>query len=327
MKRYSSIWLFLVAGVLLAVEARIAFAAEIAFPTRPIRLIVPFVAGGSTDLLARFLAPRVGEALGQQLVVDNRGGAGSVIGTQIVARSPPDGYTLLLPDTAFVINASLFNKLPYDPERDFAFVAILATSPSLLVANPRLKVRTIEELIAAAKKNPGKITAANAGVGSANHLGMEMLMLAAKIELLHVPFKGNGEAITSVIAGHTDLISSSPIAVMQHIKAGTLIPLVISGKQPHPSLPGVPTYDSVGLSTARPESFRFVAAPRGLPASIERKLASAFGAAMTAPEMQLRLEANGFDPEFLTGAEARAFIARAIQLYGEAVRKSGVKAD
>jgi tripartite-type tricarboxylate transporter receptor subunit TctC len=142
-----------------------------------------------------------------------------------------------------------------------------------------------------------------------------------------VPFKGNGEAITSVIAGHTDLISTSPVAVMQHIKAGTLVPLVISGKQPLPSLPGVPTYASVGLSTARPESFRFVAAPRGLPGSIEKKLASAFGSAMAAPDMQARLETNGFDREFLTGAEARAYVVKAIQLYGEAVKKSGVKTD
>jgi len=319
--------LLLVTCLWLAVEVPPAVAAESAFPVRPIRLVVPFVAGGGTDLLARFLSPRVGETLGQQVVIDNRGGAGSVIGTQIVARAPADGYTLLLADTAFAINPWLFDKLPYNAERDFTFVAMLATSPSLLVANPRLKIRTIEELIAAAKKNPGKITAGNAGAGSANHLGMEMLMLAAKIELLHVPFKGNGEAITSVIAGHTDLISTSPVAVMQHIKAGTLVPLAISGKQPHPALPGVPTYDGAGLSAARPESFRFVAAPRDLPPANEKKLAAALAAAMSAPDVQSRLAGNGFDAEFSTGTGARAYIVRAMQLYGEAVKKAGVKVD
>ena len=142
-----------------------------------------------------------------------------------------------------------------------------------------------------------------------------------------MPFKGNGEAITSVIAGHTDLLSTSPVAVMQHIKAGTLIPLAISGKQPHAALPGVPTYDSAGLATARPESFRFIAAPRGIPGAVEKKLASAFGAAMSAPDMQSRLEANGFDAESSTGAEARAYIVRAIKLYADAVKRSGFKGD
>jgi len=315
-------WLLFGYGLCFGLETSLAVAAENAFPLRPIRLVVPFVAGGGTDLLARFLAPRVAEILGQQLVVDNRAGASSVIGTQIVARSPADGYTLLLGDTAFAINASLVGKLPYDSARDFTFVTMLATSPSLLVVNPRLKVRSIAELMALAKKNPGKITAANAGAGSANHLGMEMLMLAAKIELLHVPFKGNGEAITSVIAGHTDLLSTSPVAVMQHIKGGMLIPLVISGRQPLASLPGVPTYDSAGLATARPESFRFIAAPRGIPGAVEKKLAEAFGAAMAAPDMQVRLEANGFDVEFATGADAHAYMDRAIQLYADAVKRS-----
>jgi tripartite-type tricarboxylate transporter receptor subunit TctC len=327
MKRTASLCLFLLAGVLLAGQARVGLAAEPAFPTRPVRLIVPFVPGGSTDLLARIVAPRVGEVLGQQVVVDNRAGASSVIGTQIAAKAPADGYTLLLADTAFTINASLFRKLPYDPERDFTFVTILATSPTVLVANPRLKVRSIEELIAAAKKNPGKITAANAGAGSNNHLEMEMFTVTAKIELLHVPFKGNGEAITSVIAGHTDLISTTPVTVVQHVKAGTLVALAISGKQQHPSLPGVPTYESAGLAADKPESFRFIASPRGLPEPIEKKLASAFGAVMTAPDMQSRLKANGFDPEFAVGAEARTYVLKAIKLYGEAVKRSGVKAD
>jgi tripartite-type tricarboxylate transporter receptor subunit TctC len=327
MKQSLRMWLLFMFIAMPLLEARIASASEIAFPTRPIRLIVPFVAGGGTDLLARLVAPRFGEALGQQLVIDNRGGAGSVIGTNMLAKCAPDGYSLLMSDTGFSINASLVEKLPYDPERDFTFVAIVATSPSMLVARAGLKVRTIEDLIALSKKNPGEISVASAGVGSSNHLAAEMLKSAAKIDLLHVPYKGNGAAITDVIGGHTDLIFVVPGSVTQHIQAGTLVPLAITGKKPSSLLPGVPTFASIGLPAVNPENFRFLAAPRGLPRAIENKLTLALCTAMAAPDLQARLEANGFDHESLTGAEARAFVAKEILKWRQVVKDSGVKAD
>jgi len=224
----------------LAVLFPLALANAADFPTRPIRVIVPFVAGGGTDLLARFVSPRLGELLGQQIVVDNRGGAGSVLGTQILSKSAPDGYTLGVFDTAFAINPSIAEKLPYDSERDFAFIAIIATSPSLLVTHPGLKVRTIQELVARAKSQPGKIKFASAGVGSSSHLTGQMLMTAAKIELLHVPYKGAGAAIMELLGGHADVTSVVPGSVLQQIQAGTLIPLAITGKAPHYTLPSVP---------------------------------------------------------------------------------------
>ena len=327
MKRSWCRWLLPVAGVMFAIEAQAVLAAANAFPARPIRLIVPFVAGGGTDFLARLVAPRFGEALGQQLVIDNRGGAGGVIGTQMLAKSPPDGYTLGMFDTAFAVNASLMEKLPYDPERDFTYVAIVATSATLLVAHPGLKIRTVQELIAAARKNPGKITVASAGIGSFNHLSVEMLKSAAKIDLLHVPFKGNGAAITDVIGGHTDLIFTQPGNITQHVQAGTLVALAITGRKPSPLLPGVPTFASVGLPAVNPESFRFFVAPQGLPGPVEKKLNSAFGAAMAAPDLQARLEANGFDAEPLTGAEARAFVVRELRKWRQAVKDSGARAE
>ena len=317
----------LVAGVLLWLPVHGASAAEAAYPTRPVRLIVPFVAGGGTDLLARLLSPHLSDLLGQQIVVDNRGGAGSVLVTQILAKSPPDGYTLAMLDTAFAINPSVVDKLPYDAERDFTFVAIIATSPSLLVTHPGLKVRTIQELIAAAKNRPGKITYASAGVGSSSHLTGAMLNAAAKINLLHVPYKGAGAAIVDVVGGHADLTFVVPGSVMQQIQAGTLIPLAITGKHSPPILPAVPTFASAGLAAVNPEAFRFMAAPGGLPSSIQKKLGASLGTVMSARDLKARLVDNGFDPEFLPDEAARAFVVREIGKWRQAVKVSGAKAN
>ena len=309
----------------LAVLSPLALANAADFPTRPIRVIVPFVAGGGTDLLARFVSPRLGELLGQQIVVDNRGGAGSVLGTQILSKSAPDGYTLGVFDTAFAINPSIAEKLPYDSERDFAFIAIIATSPSLLVTHPGLKVRTIQELVARAKSQPGKIKFASAGVGSSSHLTGQMLMTAAKIELLHVPYKGAGAAIMELLGGHADVTSVVPGSVLQQISAGTLVPLAITGKAPHHTLPSVPTFASVGLGAVNPGQFRFLVAPAGLPVAIQKKLAAAMRTVLEPQEFRKHLSDNGFDVELLVDADARAYIVREIRKWRQAVKDAGAK--
>ncbi|MEQ1776547.1 MAG: tripartite tricarboxylate transporter substrate binding protein [Burkholderiales bacterium] len=319
--------ILLALGALLLLPVHGASAAEPNYPTRPIRMIVPFVAGGGTDLLARLIAPRLSELLGQQIVVDNRGGAGSVLGTQILAKSLPDGYTLGMMDTAFAINPSFADSLTYDAERDFTFVAIIATSPTVLVTHPGLKVRTLQELITAAKNNPGKITGASAGVGSSSHLTVAMLNSAAKINLLHVPFKGAGAAILDVLGGHTDLTFVVPGTVMPQIQAGTLIPLALTGKKPFPQLPAVPTFGAAGFPTVNPEAFRFIAAPGGLPVAVIKKLTTALNTVMSVPEFRTRLVENGFDPEFQTDKEAREFVSREIRKWRQAVKDSGAKAN
>ena len=298
-----------------------------AYPTRPIRMIVPFVAGGGTDLLARFISPRLGEQLKQQVVVDNRGGAGSMLGTQILAKAAPDGYTLATVDTAFAINPSLVEKLAYDPGRDFTFVAIIATSPSLIVTHPSFKIRSVPDLVAAARRDPGKITFGSAGVGSSSHLTLEMFKTAAKIDILHVPYKGAGAAIVDVLAGHTALTSVVPGAVTAHLQSGAMVPLVITGKKSPPYLPNVPTFAAAGYPTVNPEAFRFILAPAGMPAPVLARLHKALTTVMSVPEFQTRLADNGFDPEFLTGAEARAFVMREIVKWRQAVKDSGAKAN
>ncbi|MEA3155826.1 MAG: putative tricarboxylic transport rane protein [Betaproteobacteria bacterium] len=303
-----------------------ASAADGAYPVRPIRMIVPFVAGGGTDLLARILTPRLSEALGQQIVVDNRGGAGSIVGTQMLSKSPPDGYTIAVLDTAFAINPGLAEKLPYDAERDFNFVAIIATSPTVLVTHPGLKVRTLQELIAAAKANPGKIRAASAGIGSSSHLTIEMLNAAAKIKLLHVPYKGAGAAIQDILGGHADLTFVVAGSVIAQIQAGTMIALAVTGK-PSVLLPNVPTFAAAGFPEVNPEAFRFIAAPAGIPAPVNQKLTAALSTIMGSQELRTRLIDNGFDPEFQTGKEARDFVVREIRKWRQAVKDSGAKAN
>jgi tripartite-type tricarboxylate transporter receptor subunit TctC len=303
-----------------------AFAADSAYPVRPIRLIVPFVAGGGTDLLARLLSPRLGEALGQQIVIDNRGGAGSIVGTQMLSKSAPDGYTIAVLDTAFAINPGLAEKLPYDAERDFSFVAIIATSPTVLVTHPGLKVRTLQELIAVAKANPGKVRAASAGIGSSSHLTIEMFNAAAKIRLLHVPYKGAGAAIQDILGGHADLTFVVAGSVMPQIQAGTMIALTITGK-PSALLPSVPTFAAAGFPQVNPEAFRFVAAPAGISPRVNQRLTAALTTIMGSQELRTRLTDSGFDPEFQTGKDARDFVVREIHKWHQAVKDSGAKAN
>jgi tripartite-type tricarboxylate transporter receptor subunit TctC len=259
-------------------------------------------------------------------VIDNRGGGGSILGTQMLSKSPPDGYTIAMMDTAFAINPGFAEKLPYDAERDFAFVAIIATSPTVLVARAGLKVRTLQDLIAAAKTNPGKIRAASAGIGSSSHLTTEMLNSAAKISLLHVPYKGAGAAIQDMLGGHTDLTFAVAGSVISHIQAGMLVPLAVTGK-PSVLLPNTPTFAAAGFPEVNPEAFRFVAAPANIPAAVNQRLASALSTIMASPELRTRLVENGFDPEFRTGKDARDFVVREIRKWRQAVKDSGAKAN
>jgi tripartite-type tricarboxylate transporter receptor subunit TctC len=303
------------------------WSAETAYPSRPIRMIVPFVAGGGTDLLARLVTPRLSDTLGQQIVIDNRGGGGSILGTQLLAKAPPDGYTVGMMDTAFAINPGFAEKLPYDGERDFTFVAIIATSPTVLVAHPGLKARTLPELIAAAKANPGKIRAASAGVGSSSHLTFEMLNAAANIKLLHVPYKGAGAAIQDMLGGHADLTFAVAGSVIAQIQAGTLVALGVTGKKPSALLPQVPTFAAAGLPQVNPEAFRFVAAPANLRGNVQERLTAALTTVMGNAELRTRLTENGFDPEFQTGRDAREFVLREIRKWRQAVKDSGVRAN
>lgn len=314
---------FCLFAVLSAFGAPHASGAE--YPTRSIRLIVPFVPGGGTDLLARLVTPRLTDVLGQQVVVDNRGGGGSIIGTEIVAKATPDGYTLGFIDTAFTINPAIATSLPYNAEKDFVILNIVATSPTVLVVRSSLPVKSLAELIALAKSNPGKLTFGSAGANTSGHLTGEMFKAAAGINITHVPFKGAGAAIIDLVGGHIDLTYVVPGSVTAHVKAGTIRPLAASGTKRIASMPDVPTFESLGLPSVNPGNFRFLAGPSGIPRSVQNRLVTAMEKLAQMPDLAARLAENGFDPVFIGPPGSREYVLTEIRKWRKVTQDPALK--
>ena len=312
-------------GVLTVFGAAHAASAE--YPAKSIRLVVPFAAGGGTDLLARLVAPRLGEVLGQQVVVDNRGGAGSVIGTQMVASAAPDGYTLGFLDTAFAINPAIAPSLPYNSEKDFAILNIVGTSPTVLVVHSAVPAKTLNELIAFAKNNPGKLTYGSAGPNSAGHLTGEMFKAAAGIDVTHVPFKGAGAAITDLLGGHIDITYATPGSIASHVQGGTLRPLAITGNKRSPTLPTVPTFESLGLASVNPGSFRFLAGPAAMPRVVQNRLLAAMEKLARMPDLATRMAELGYDPTFIGPPGSRNYVLAEMRKWRNVMQGSAVKVN
>src|SRR6202040_2195971 len=255
------------------------------YPARPVRLIIPFPPGGSNDVVGRLIATHLGERLGKQVVVDNRSGAGGVIGTEIVAKSPPDGYTLLIISMAHAVNPWLY-KLAYDPIKDFAPVGLLAKGANVLVVHPSLPVNSVKDLAALAKQKPGDLQYASAGIGSFQHLGGELFKLMAGVDILHVPFKGGGPALVDVVGGHTKVMFSSMVQTVPHIHSGKLRALGTGGPQRSPVLPDVPTIAEAGVSNYEAVNWWGMVAPVGTPQAIIDKLNTEVEAVQKSPEVQ-----------------------------------------
>lgn len=217
------------------------------FPSRPVRMLVPFAAGGATDIIARVLAPGLGERLGQQVVIDNRPGAGSIVGTQILARATPDGHTIMLAEIAFGANPALYSKLPYDTRKDFAPISLVALMPTILVVPPSLPVKTVKELIALAKSKSGGLNYSSSGVGSANFLAAELFKATIGVDIVHIPFQGGGQALAGVISGQAQMLFTTMPPGLPHVRAGKLRVLSISHAKRSPLLPEVPTTAEAGL--------------------------------------------------------------------------------
>ena len=297
------------------------------YPTRPIRVIVPFAPGGGTDLLARLVAPKLSDVLGQQAVVDNRGGAGSVVGTEMLAKAPADGYTLGVLDAAFAINPAIMTKLPYSPEKDFAILDIIATSPTVLIVKPALPFKTAADLIAYAKANPGKLTFGSAGTNSSGHLTGEMFNAAAGVNITHVPFKGGGAALVDLLGGHIDVTYVTPASIAPHVKTGAVRALAISGAKRAPTLPDVPTFESLGLAAVNPGNFRFLAAPSGIPRAVEQRLLAAMQKLAAMPDLAARLADNGYDAAFMPAPAARRYMAAELARWRKVATQPGMKAQ
>jgi tripartite-type tricarboxylate transporter receptor subunit TctC len=299
-----------------------------AYPHKPIRLVVAFPAGGSTDIIARIVGQKLGERLGQQLVIDNRGGAGGTLGTEIAARANPDGYTLTMGTTStHVIAAGAYANLKYDPLKDFEPITLVATTPYLLVVNPGVKANTLAELVALAKSQPGKLNYASAGTGTTTQLAMEMLKTAAGIDVVHIPFSGNGPANTATMGGQVQVLFGSMPAVLAQAKAGRLRPLAVGTPKRSPSLPEVPSVAESGYPGFDASLWLGFFAPKGTPAAILKRLETELVSIARSPEMKEQFERNGAEPLVMTPAEMRKLLKVEIEKYSKIIKAAGIKLD
>jgi tripartite-type tricarboxylate transporter receptor subunit TctC len=294
------------------------------YPTRPVRLIVPFPAGGSNDVVGRLVASQLSQRLGQQVFVDNRGGAGGVIGTEAAATAAPDGYTLLIVSIAHAVNPALY-KLNYDPVTSFAPVTILATGPNVLAINPRLPVSSVNDLIRLAQQKPGELEYASAGIGTFQHLGGELFKLMAAVDILHVPYKGGGPAMTDVISGHVNIMFSSLIQTTPFIQSGQLKALGTGGQQRSPVLPDVPTIAEAGVPGYEANNWWGIVAPAGTPLPIVEKLKNDVHAALWSPSLQEQFAREGALAVEMSSAEFGKYIVTEITKWGEVVEKSKIR--
>ncbi len=314
-----------------AVACVIAFGAAHAiaetFPTRPVRMIVPYAAGGGADIVGRLVAQRLGDGWGHTVVVDNRPGAGGNIGTEIVARAPADGYTLLLIGPNHTVNISLYSKISYDPVKDFAPVSVVTSAPYLLLVNPSVGVNTVADLIALAKSRPGKILYASAGNGTAGHLGMELIKTMAGIDMVHIPYKGSPPALTDLLAGQVSAAFDNVLSAAPHVKAGKLRAIAVSTIKRSSAMPEVPTVAESGLPGFEVAVWQGILAPAGTPKSIVDTLHAAIVAALARPDMKERMAANGTDIIGSSPAEFAAFIKSDIVKWAKVVKNSGARVD
>jgi tripartite-type tricarboxylate transporter receptor subunit TctC len=317
-----------IAGLLLALTALALTAPVMAqdYPSKPVRLIVPFPPGGSNDVVGRMIAQQLSDRLGKQVVVDNRGGAGGVIGSEAAANALPDGYTLLVISIAHAVSPWLY-KLNYDPIKSFVPVAILASGTNVLVVNPDLPVHSVGELIALAKQKPGELNYASAGIGSFQHLGGELFKLMAGVNIVHVPYKGGGPAMTDVVGGHTKIMFSSLVQTSGFVLNGQLRALGTGGAHRSPVLPDVPTIAEAGLTGYEANNWWGVVAPAGTPPAIVEKLHKEITAVQNSEQTKKQFAAEGAEVVQMSSAEFGAFMASEMVKWQRVVKESGMKAE
>ncbi|MDB5904719.1 MAG: hypothetical protein JWM26_3597 [Betaproteobacteria bacterium] len=314
---------------LLAAFAAFAFgaAAHAQYPAKPLRLIVPFPPGGGTDAMARVLAPKLGEGLGQQVVIDNRGGAGATIGTEVAAKAPPDGYTLLLMTVTNAVSMSLYPNLKFDLVRDFAPVTKLATTPHVLVVHPSVPATTVRELVAIAKARPGALVYSSSGTGSVSHLAGEYFGFLTGTKMLHVPYKGGGPSVTALVSGEAAVGFATMPSVLAQVKAGRLRAIAMTTAQRSPSLPGVPTVAEAGIANYDVGSWYGLSAPAGTSREIVSRLHDVTLRLLAQADVKERLAANGFEVLVSTSGQYGEFVRAEVERWGKVVKASGTKAE
>jgi tripartite-type tricarboxylate transporter receptor subunit TctC len=295
------------------------------FPAKPIRVIIPLGAGGGTDTLTRIIAPKISEFLGQHIIVDNRPGAGTQIGTELAARAAPDGYTLLNVDTSFPSNPSLHRKLPYDSAKDFAPVSLLASAPVVLVVHSSVPAQTLKELLALARARPGQLNFAFGGYGTATHMGVELFRSAAKVDVVLIPYKGGGPAAADVIAGQVAMLFAGPASVKQHVGGGRLRAIAVTGEKRNASMPAVPTFNESALPGVNSGSYWGSLAPGATPRDIITTLSNVMSKALQFPEIRNRLIDLGYDPIGGTPEEFADNLRTEMTKWAKIVKDTGIR--
>ncbi len=312
-------------SVLLAGGSAVAQIKE--FPQRPIRIVVPVPPGGSVDTVARLIAPKMTDSLGQSVVIDNRSGASTNIGMEIVARAPGDGYTLLANTIPLVANPTLFPKLPFAPDKDFAPVSLVVTVPSIIVAHPSVPARNVAELLGLARARPGVMKYSSSGAGTLTHLGAELFKYLTHTNIAHVPYKGGGPALTAVVSGECDVSFQTPLAAAGQIAAGRLRALAVTSTKRLTLLPGVPTVAESGVPKYEFQSWVGILAPAGTPPAIVKLLNEHIVKAARAPDVAERFAREGADLVASTPEYFHKLIATDTALWSKVIREMGIKAD
>ena len=311
------------------IAAPLAAHAQSDYPNRTVKLVVGFAPGGSTDIVARIVAQRLGERLGQSVIVENRAGAGGTIGADVVAKAPPDGYTLTLGTTStHAIAAGAYSKLPYDPVKDFTPISLVAITPYLLVTSQKTPANKLPEFVSLAKAQAGKMNYGSAGNGTATHLAMEMLKDTAKIDLQHVPYKSNAESDRAIIAGEVDAVFGSMPALLQNAKAGKVKPIAVGTATRSPALPDVPTVAEQGYPGFEAALWLGIMGPPGMPKPIVDRLHKELAAVVAMPEFKAQMDANGAEPlASKSPEEFRQMLAGQVDKYVKITKAVGIKLD
>ncbi len=297
------------------------------WPSKPVRLVVPYSPGAGTDAISRILAQKVGDALGQQVVVDNRPGAGGSIGTDIVAKSPADGYTLLFVPTSHAINANLYARLAYDTLKDFATVSVVASLPVVLAVASQVPAKSVKDLVALAKGKPGQMTMASSGNGSVFHLTGEMFKGAAGVNIIHVPFKGGAPAVTALVGGQVDMAFETSVTLVPHIRSGKLTPLAVASAKRIAILPDVPTLAEAGYPGILSENWYGLYAPAGTPKEVISRLYTELDRAIHSPDVREKLSQQGAEIRETTPEQGTAFLQAEMAKWAKVIRDSGARVD
>ena len=295
------------------------------YPTKTVRLVVPFAAGGSTDIMGRLVAQKLSAAWGQQVVVDNRAGGSTVIGTDIVAKSAPDGHTLLVTPAPFTIVPSLLKKLPYDPAKDFEPITLVNTTPLVVIVHPGVPAKNIKELIALAKAKPGVLNFGSSGSGGSNHLAGELFNAMANVKITHVPYKGNGPAMTDLLGGHIDMAYNGLTSALQHIKSGKLRCLAVTSLKRTAALPDMPTLDEQGLKGFQAIAWNGLTGPARMPKPAVAKIADDVARIMKSAELAEYLKKEGPDPVGSSTPEYTSFLRGEIAKWKKVIERAGIK--